>query len=99
MTSRGPILLRLGALALGRAACKKSGRAPDGAKGPALATVGDRVITAADLQAKIAEQPAFSQARYKSPEKRKELLDTVIRSELLLAEARRRGLADDPEVK
>jgi len=67
--------------------------------GEAVAHVGSKAITAADFRATIAEQPAFSHARYKSLDRKKELLDIMVRQELLLAEARRRKLDQDPEVK
>jgi len=66
---------------------------------PTPAKVGDKSITAAEFQARLAEEPAFALPRYKSPERKKELLDGLIRSELLLQEARRRGLENDPEVR
>ena len=37
-------------------------------------------------------------ARYTSPEKRKELLDSVVRFEVLAREAESRGYARDPDV-
>ena len=64
-----------------------------------VAHVGTEAITAADFRAHLAEQPAFSQARYKALDRKKELLDGMVRSELLLAEARRRKLDQDPEVR
>jgi peptidyl-prolyl cis-trans isomerase C len=64
-----------------------------------LAMVGQEAITESDLRARLAEQPAFALARYKTIERKKELLDTIIRQELLLQEAHRRGLDSDPEVR
>jgi peptidyl-prolyl cis-trans isomerase C len=61
--------------------------------------VGHTTITAADLNARLAEQPFFDQRGYMSTERRKQLLESMIRSELLVQEARRRGLDKDPEVK
>ena len=46
----------------------------------------------------MAQQPPFVQARYASPERRKELLENLIRFEILAREARRRGYERDPEV-
>lgn len=63
-----------------------------------LATVGDRVITVGELADRLASQSPYLQARFESPERRKELLDNLIRYELLVYEAKRRGYDDDPEV-
>jgi peptidyl-prolyl cis-trans isomerase C len=65
-----------------------------------LAEVDDITITSADLRnllARRANQP-FVLARYSSMEKKKELLDSLIRYEVLAIEARKRGYANDPEV-
>lgn len=92
----GAVLLAVG--------CK--GKTPTGAKGSAssgtvLAKVDDVVITDADLKevlARHASQP-FVLARYSSIEKKKELLDSLIRYHVFAAEARRRGFERDPEVR
>jgi peptidyl-prolyl cis-trans isomerase C len=66
----------------------------------ALAQVDDIVITAADLKellARYANQP-FVLARYSTIEKKKELLDSLIRYDVLAIEARKRGYERDPEV-
>lgn len=83
-------------------ACK--GNAPAARKVPAgqvvLAQVDDVTITSADLRevlARYANQP-FVTARYSSPEKRKELLDSLVRYQVLAIEARKRGYESDPEV-
>ncbi len=65
-----------------------------------LAQVDNITITSADLRrllARHANQP-FVLARYSSIEKKKELLDSLIRYEVLAIEARERGYANDPEV-
>jgi parvulin-like peptidyl-prolyl isomerase len=41
----------------------------------------------------------FERLRYQSPERRKQLLDEIIKAELLAEEARRRGLDKQPETK
>jgi len=66
---------------------------------PAVANVGDRVITEADFKARVTQEPPFSAARYTSLDKKKELLGRMIDDQLVLAEARRRGLDQDPEVR
>jgi peptidyl-prolyl cis-trans isomerase C len=66
-----------------------------------LAQVDDTVITDADLKAllaRYASQP-FVLARYSTPEKKKELLDSLIRYDVLAIEARKRGYEHDPEVQ
>jgi peptidyl-prolyl cis-trans isomerase C len=64
-----------------------------------VAHVGDKTITVADLRAELARQPGFAVARLKSLDRKKEFLDGLIRSELLVEEAHRRSLDTDPEVR
>jgi len=86
------------------AGCKgKSDSNPKGSVGPqtVLAQVDDIVITTADMKevlARYANQP-FVLARYSSIEKKKELLDSLIRYDVLAIEARKRGYERDPEVQ
>jgi|WetSurMetagenome_2_1015567.scaffolds.fasta_scaffold72020_2 peptidyl-prolyl cis-trans isomerase C len=66
-----------------------------------LARVDDITITIADVKevlARYANQP-FVLARYSSIEKKKELLDSLIRYDVLAIEARKRGYERDPEVQ
>jgi peptidyl-prolyl cis-trans isomerase C len=66
-----------------------------------LAQVDDITITTADLKdllSRYASQP-FVLARYSSIEKKKELLDSLIRYDVLAIEARKRGYERDPEVQ
>ena len=81
----------------------KPGADPKGSGTPqvVLAQVDDIVITAADIKellARYANQP-FALARYSSLEKKKELLDSLIRYDVLAIEARKRGYERDPEVQ
>ncbi len=64
-----------------------------------LATVGDRTITVGEFADRLASQSPYLRARFESPERRKEFLDNLVRFELLVYEARRRGYADKPEIK
>jgi peptidyl-prolyl cis-trans isomerase C len=64
-----------------------------------LAKVGDRTITVGELADRLASQSPYLRARFESPERRKEFLDNLIRFELLVFEANRRGYADKPEIK
>jgi len=78
--------------------CSKLGSHDKHASEP-IARVGGKTITAADLEARVAEQPSFSRARYQSLDRKKELLDGMIKTQLLVDEARRRHLDQDPEVR
>jgi hypothetical protein len=64
-----------------------------------LARVGDRTITLGQYAASLARMDRFERLRYQSEDRQKELLDEMIKVEILAQEARRRGLADDPEVQ
>lgn len=64
-----------------------------------LARVGDRAITLGEYAASLARMDRFERLRYQSEERQKELLDEMIRVEILAQEARKRGLAADPEVQ
>lgn len=66
---------------------------------PAVAQVGKAVVTVKDVEAELARQPEFVRARYATPEKRREFLETMIRTALLVEEAHRIGLEKEPEVK
>ena len=86
----------LGACALAPLAlfsCKKS------ASGPVVAHVGDDVITADEFKRRIDEQSPFLRARYGTLERKKELLEALIRNELLAQEAQREGLDKSPAVR
>jgi parvulin-like peptidyl-prolyl isomerase len=85
-------------LGFGSLSCSRLGTEQKPASEP-VARVGGKSITAADFKARLAEQPSFSQPRYKSLERKKEFLDGMIRTQLLVQEARRRHLDDDPEVR
>ncbi len=65
----------------------------------ALATVGDRTITVGEFADRLASQSPYLRARFESPERRKEFLDNLVRFELLVYEAKRRGYEDKPEIK
>ncbi|MCG8556278.1 MAG: peptidyl-prolyl cis-trans isomerase [Proteobacteria bacterium] len=82
-----------------RAEAEKEAPVEQEAPPQVVAKISAAVITAAQLRAELEAQPAFARTRYKTPEGKKKLLDTLIRRELLLEEARRRGLDKDPEVK
>src|SRR5688572_28676364 len=64
-----------------------------------LAKVGDREITLGEFAATLERMDQFERLRYQSTERRKQLLDEMIKVELLAAEARRRGLDKRPETQ
>ncbi len=63
-----------------------------------VAQVGERIISVTDVEQQLQAQPDFVRARYASASGRKELVDSLVRSELLMQEARRRGVDKSPEV-
>ena len=63
-----------------------------------LAKVGDVTITVAEFQEQLNRQSPYIRARYTSLEQKREFLDSLVRFEILAAEAQRRGLDKDPEV-
>jgi len=92
------LLATLAALAACKNTPPQTGKAAAGQV--VLAQVDDVTITSADLReilARYANQP-FVAARYSSPEKKKELLDSLVRYQVLAIEARKRGYESDPEV-
>lgn len=82
----------------GGAAPASSGLSPELAQKP-LATVGDRVITLGEFAATIDRMDQFERLRYQSVDRRRQLLDEIIKAELLALEAKKRGLDQKPEVK
>jgi peptidyl-prolyl cis-trans isomerase C len=74
-------------------ACKK------GHSGPVVAHVGDEVITADEFKRRMDEQSPFLRARYNTIERKKELLEALVRNELLAQEAQREGLDKSPTVR
>jgi hypothetical protein len=64
-----------------------------------LATVGDRQVTAGDLDAAIAALPAPDRAAAADRAQVREILETLIDRPLMAAAARADGLADDPVMK
>lgn len=95
--ARPPVVLALlSGLALAAASgCKGRG----GDSGPVVAKVGNGVITAGDLKRHLEEISPFLRARFNTPERKKELLENLIRNELLAQEAERRGLDKAPQVR
>ena len=94
-----PLLLAVGLCALGCGADKTKGAMKGNDK--VLATIDGQPITNADLEAALAEyaHDPYIQARYTSPEKRKQLLDDLIIFKVMVLEAKKMGLENDPEVR
>ncbi len=74
------------------------GLTPEQAAEP-LARIGDTTITVGQFAEELASKGSFIRTRYNSPERRRELLDQMIRFELLAQEAHRRGYDALPEVE
>jgi peptidyl-prolyl cis-trans isomerase C len=96
------MFLAAAALLVAGAGCKKGGKGKSGASGPQaseiVAKVDDAVITVGDVQERINKQSPFVRAKYTTPDKKKEFLDSLIRFEVLANEAEKRGYDKDPEV-
>jgi peptidyl-prolyl cis-trans isomerase C len=75
----------------------KHGLTEEQAKQP-LVVVGDTTITVGDFAEQLADKSPYLRARYTSPERRRELLDELVKFELLAREASRRGLDATDEV-
>lgn len=63
-----------------------------------IAEVGEVKITAADFLSFLEQQNPYIRLRYNSIERKKKLLDNMVRVELLAQEAKRRGIDKDPTV-
>src|SRR2546423_8703774 len=75
-------------------ACKKSEKS-----GPAVARVGDEVITADEVRQRLNETSPFLRARYSTLERKKEFVENMVRNELLAQEAVRQGYDKSPAVR
>lgn len=64
-----------------------------------LARVGDVRITIGDVEDQIARQSPFMRARYRDPAQLRDLVQNMVRFELLSREAVRQGFGEDPEVR
>ena len=109
MRSRLALLLMLSTIGSIALAC--SGGEGEAAEGPrvhglteaeaaaTLAQIGDHQITVGEFAEEIANKGPFLRARYNSPERRRELLDQLVRFELLAQEAHAQGFDELPEVQ
>ncbi len=76
-----------------------AGDLKDGEKGRVVARIGDEAITVEEFEARLNQQSPFVRSRYDSPQRKKDFLDSLVRFELIAAEAERQGYGDDPDVK
>lgn len=83
------------------AACPETKKATDPATAPQpwVARVGDRTLTIKEVEAQLQSQPDFIRARYSTPERKREFVESLVRNELLLGEARRLKLDETPEFR
>lgn len=79
--------------------CSKPPSNPSVPEDDVVARVGERVVTVADVQAQLESQPDFVRARYSTPERKREFVEALVRSELLFQEAQRQGVDKRPEVR
>ncbi len=87
----------LGIAALAVSACKGGSSAKK--SGPVIAKGDGFTITADEFKAKIDEQSPFMRARYNTLDRKKEFLENLVRFEVLLKEAERQHMRDDPSVQ
>lgn len=74
-------------------ACAKKGDQ----KGPYLAKVGSEKITEQVLEKELKNLPEFAQQLFEGQEGKQRFLDELIKKELLYQEAKKKGLAKDPD--
>src|SRR5438477_12651167 len=70
----------------------------DKAGGTKVATFGDDAVTAEELKQRFAEMSPYARAKYQTLESKREYVDGVARFEMLVREAQKQGLYNDPEV-
>src|SRR4051812_32295349 len=73
------------------------GRRPAALPPDTLALVGGRPITRADLDRQLQRLPPAVRSQYARPEGRRDLLESIVGTELLVLEAERLDLQRDPE--
>lgn len=92
------VLAAIALSACGNGSSRPTGQSPLDS-GPVVAVINDRSLSAQEVKSKLDEQPLFVRSRYATMEKKKEFVDNLIRFELLVQEARRQGLENDPDIK
>jgi peptidyl-prolyl cis-trans isomerase C len=99
LTAVGPrtiCAIGVGAL-LCAAGCERRPAAGAGSQ-TVVARIDGEAITLQEFERRLHEQSAFTRARYSSPDRRRDLLEQLVRFELLAREAKKRGYDRDPEV-
>jgi peptidyl-prolyl cis-trans isomerase C len=71
---------------------------PTETSGPVVATFGDHALTTAELQREFNDQSPFVRSHYQSMEKKKEFLESMIKTRLLADQALKDGFDKDDEV-
>lgn len=83
------------------ASCAKAGAPAEKQAAPAasavVASVGKVKLTETDLERAIAREPGATPERFQNPESRRELIEGLVRFELLAQAAERAGLTQDPD--
>lgn len=67
--------------------------------GEPIATIGSTTLSIGEIESRLNKQNAFARARYQTPEKLAEFLETQVRFEVLAQEAFKQGVHLDPEVQ
>lgn len=79
--------------------CSKAPSKQPLAEEDVVARIGTRTLTVKDIESQLAAQPEFIRARFTTPERKREFVDSMVRTELLLQEAERQGVDKRPEVR
>jgi parvulin-like peptidyl-prolyl isomerase len=90
---------RAGCCALALLSANSCKRAGDGAADPVVAVVGREKITASAFRARMAERGGRIDGTYTNLAEKRDLLEEMIRFEVLVESARRAGAFDDPEMQ
>ena len=81
----------------GSAGCSPSAKSSPSE--PLVAQVGDRRFTVREVEALIQAEPPFLRARYDATDRKREFVESLVQTELLVQEARRLKLDERPEVR
>ncbi len=92
------LFLALGSLVL-LTATRLAGCAPGSSESPVVVFVNGRPITQTEFEYRWAQLPESMQARYRQEGGKRKFLDDLIMRELLLQEARKRGLDQAPDFR
>ena len=95
--TRRPFWLPLLALALALAACTRNAPAPAGS--PAVARFDGGVVTEAELRQALQKLPPAMRSNFESLAGQRDVAASLVDRRLLVLEAERRGLTNDPEIQ